>query len=109
MSILKKKFQVTLGLLLTTLLGATAWGEVNLPEQFQNAQTYAISDESVSGTQSYDNGKGTITNLSNNDSDREATGDGRAGFWIVGILINLSVLGWFLVWAVKEWRKKPDG
>jgi len=28
-----------------------------------------------------------------------------AGFFIIGIIINISVLLAFVIWAVKEWKK----
>ena len=48
----------------------------------------------------------SANNVLPESATHEVTGDGRTGFWVIGILINLSVMGWFLTWAVKEWRKK---
>ncbi len=29
-----------------------------------------------------------------------------SAFWIIGIIINLLIFSVFIVWAVKEWRRK---
>ena len=29
-----------------------------------------------------------------------------SAFWIIGIVINLVIFSLFMVWAVKEWRRK---
>ncbi|MCB1857188.1 MAG: hypothetical protein KDI63_02900 [Gammaproteobacteria bacterium] len=32
--------------------------------------------------------------------------DGRTGFWVVGIIVNILVLVGFILWAAKEWRRR---
>ena len=29
-----------------------------------------------------------------------------SAFWIIGIVINLAIFSLFIVWAIKEWRRK---
>ncbi len=38
----------------------------------------------------------------------EPTGrdDGRTGFWVIGMVVNLTVLTAFILWATKEWRRR---
>lgn len=114
MLIIDRSVQVTLGILLIMLLGPMAAGETVSRERLQMAQANAASPEKRAspepGSDAATNraGYSAVTNLSDNGSVQKKFGDGRTGFWIVGSLINLSVLGWFLVWALKEWRKKRD-
>jgi len=105
---------IALSVLLVSLFGTTVCGASNQPPQSQLAQVYSVSQENRilgdPGAKAGDNhaNNGVVSDYSGSDSDQDAFGDGRSGFWIVGIIVNLSVLGWFLTWAVKEWRKKSD-
>ena len=84
------------------VLATTAWGAVNPTNQLQAAETYSqpVSGEWIAVTER------TVNPYSADEASGEAAyGDGRTGFWIIGILVNLSVLALFLVWAVREWRK----
>lgn len=97
-------------MLLIALLQSTVVAAVGSPEQSQTAPVVAGSSADRAALESDSNGieVGTIVHASANGTAQAEFGDGRTGFWIVGILVNLSVLGWFLAWALKEWRKKKD-
>ncbi|MCB1829400.1 MAG: hypothetical protein H6964_03850 [Chromatiaceae bacterium] len=99
------------GILIIALLKPMAWGEVGTTD-WMPAQAYSVaseirqSPETGSGIKSGDAENSAVFNLSGESTPHARFGDGRIGFWVIGILINLSVLGWFLWWALKEWRKK---
>lgn len=111
MSVLDNSIRVAVGILLVTLF-EMAWSDVNTPERLRMAQTLTLSSQNqISSIQdsdaaAYVAGNSTATNLSAESSSQRAFGDGRTGFWIVGILVNISMLGIVVIWAVKEWRKK---
>lgn len=112
--LINSKSTLTLsGILVIALLETMAWGEAVSPDRVP-VQAYSVSSEirplpgPISGGKSGSSGSGAVVNLSEQGTPEAAFGDGRIGFWIIGILINLSVLGWFLLWAFKEWRKKGD-
>jgi len=85
------------------VLAPTAWGAINPTDKIRAAETYS---QPVSGGGIIVTERTIAAHSADKASSQEAFGDGRAGFWIIGILINLSVLTLFLVWAVREWRKK---
>ncbi len=113
MFIFSRRFQIVLGILMLSLFDPMVLGEGLTPERLQAQASTALSVNQASvkpGTVAKADlsGKKAITNESDKGSVQGGFSDGRGGFWIVGILINLSVLGWFLIWAVKEWRKNKD-
>lgn len=110
MLILSKRIKIVMGILLITLLEPMAWGESGSREQLPAQVPAALSARQKSpDTVSTDSaGSPAVANVSDKGPVQSVSGDGRGSFWIVGIIINLSVLGWFLVWAVKEWRKKSN-
>lgn len=88
------------------------WAEESAPERLQSvvsAHVLAQPDKpSVPDLESTGHTAGSSNaalHVKKTTSKEKWVGDGRAGFWIIGILINLSVLTWFLIWAIKEWRK----
>jgi len=92
-----------LGMFMIAVLATTALGAVNPTNQLQAAET---DSQPVSGGVVTVTERAVAAHSAEEASSQEAFGDGRVGFWIIGILINLSVLALFLVWAVREWRKK---
>jgi len=99
-------------ILLIMLSQSISWAEGSAPEQSKLVgSALAVSETdrpSVDpGTTGHIAQGSNKANQANSATIEEKKfGDGRAGFWIIGILVNLTVLTLFLVWAKKEWRKK---
>ena len=99
---------ILLGILLITLLAPAARAETAGSSEPLPDHGYTASSLSPisTATDSETGAAGAAAQASGKSPGHSGSGDGRTGFWVVGMLVNLAVLAWFLAWAVKEWRRK---